>query len=130
MFTHSIRWRLQLWLAFLLLCVLSGFGAAVYQLQRANQFIQLDEELQRRIAALSSAVRGGPPPGSGPGRRPFEGGPPPFEEDGPRRRMPPPNRPDHPDARGPGPPREMGPREFRPSGEVLRLFDETETNGF
>ena len=130
MFTHSIRWRLQLWLAFLLLCVLSGFGAAVYQLQRANQFIQLDEELQRRIAALSSAVRGGPPPGSGPGRRPFEGGPPPFEEDGPRRRMPPPNRPDRPDARGPGPPREMGPREFRPSGEVLRLFDETETNGF
>ena len=37
MFTHSIRWRLQLWLAFLLLCVLSGFGVAVYQLQRANQ---------------------------------------------------------------------------------------------
>jgi hypothetical protein len=74
MFTHSIRWRLQLWLAFLLLCVLSGFGAAVYQLQRANQFTQLDEELQRRIAALSGAVRGGPPPGSGPGRHPSGGG--------------------------------------------------------
>lgn len=138
MFTHSIRWRLQLWLAFLLLCVLSGFGVAVYQLQRANQFNQLDEELQRRIAALSSALRGGPPgPGSGQGGpRPFEGRRPlDFDEDGPRRRI---ERFDHFDSRGPGPgpgrgpgsPREMGPREFRPSPEVVRLFDEAETNGF
>jgi heavy metal sensor kinase len=29
-----------------------------------------------------------------------------------------------------GPPRESGPREFHPSAEVLRLFDEAETNGF
>ena len=69
MFTHSIRWRFQLWLAFLLLCVLTGFGVAVYQLQRVNQLNQIDEELATRVAALSLAVRGGPPPfDRGPGR--------------------------------------------------------------
>src|SRR5436190_10229588 len=100
MFTRSIRWRLQLWLGFLLLCVLSGFGVTIYQLQRVNQFKQIDEELQRRVAALSSAVRGGPPPGFGKGHGPFRrgpgardfddepGGPPPFE-DGPGRPPPP-----------------------------------------
>jgi len=139
MFTHSIRWRLQLWLAFLLLCVLSGFGVAVYQLQRANQFSQLDEELQRRIAALSSSVRGGPP-GPGMGRRPLDGPPPEFPDEGPSRHRVFRERMDRPGPRGPGPgspedmrlgpPREGGPREFRPSEEVLRLFDESETNGF
>ncbi|MDB6129225.1 MAG: Sensor kinase CusS [Verrucomicrobiales bacterium] len=60
MFTHSIRWRLQLWLAFLLVCVLSGFGLTVYQLQRITQLNQLDEALKRRVAALNLTVRGGP----------------------------------------------------------------------
>jgi len=36
MFAKSIRWRLQLWIAFLLVCVLSGFGITVYQLQRLH----------------------------------------------------------------------------------------------
>src|SRR5438270_2909063 len=57
MFTHSIRWRLQLWLGFLLVCVLSGFGVTVYQLHRNNQFAQIDEELERRVDVLSSALR-------------------------------------------------------------------------
>ena len=39
MFPRSIRWRLNLWLAFLLICVLSGFGFTVYHLQRVNQLI-------------------------------------------------------------------------------------------
>src|SRR5213079_506328 len=73
MFTKSIRWRLQLWLAFLLLFVLSGFGVTIYQLQRVNQLKQIDQELERRVAVLAAAVRGGPP-GFGPGRM-REGGP-------------------------------------------------------
>src|SRR5262245_31883566 len=103
MFTRSIRWRIQLWLAFLLICVLSGFGATVYQLYRLSYFDQLDEELARRVAALSADVRGrgpGGPPG-GPGK-----GPPPMDES---------RRP----FRGPGDHffRERGgPREFNRSG--------------
>ena len=54
MFTNSIRWRLQLWLAFLLVCVLSGFGITAYQLHRTNRLSQLDEDLRRRVAAISS----------------------------------------------------------------------------
>ena len=72
MFTHSIRWRLQLWLAFLLVCVLSGFGVTVYQLHRVQQFNQIDGELERRVGSLSSALRAGPPPGFGLARQPFE----------------------------------------------------------
>ena len=56
MFFRSIRWRLQLWLAFLLVSVLSGFGVAIYQLQRLNQLKQIDEELERRVAVLSGAL--------------------------------------------------------------------------
>jgi heavy metal sensor kinase len=141
MFTNSIRWRLQLWLAFLLVCVLSGFGFTIYQLQSIHQMNQLDEELGRRVAALSSARRGGPPPEFGPGR---------FEErrrgpefDGGPKRMPPPGErgdlPPHdwPEFRPRGGPREMrgGPgepnaREFRLSAEAASLFDERRTNGF
>ena len=61
MLFKSIRWRLQLWLAFLLVCLLSGFGFTVYQLQRGSQLRQLDEELERRVAVISAAIRGGPP---------------------------------------------------------------------
>src|ERR1035441_10742529 len=57
MFTQSIRWRLQLWLAFLLVCVLTGFGVTVYQLQRLHQLNQIDEELGTRVSALSKAFR-------------------------------------------------------------------------
>jgi len=54
---HSIRWRLQLWLASLLICVLTGFGITVYQRQRVNRFHQIDAELEIRVAALSRVVR-------------------------------------------------------------------------
>src|SRR5882672_7783923 len=72
LFTHSIRWRLLLWLGFLLVCVLTGFGFTVYQLQRVNQLNQIDEELERRIEALVTSLRPSPPPRSGGGRSPFE----------------------------------------------------------
>src|SRR5438477_4504344 len=142
MFTKSIRWRLQLWLGFLLLCVLSGFGVTIYQLQRVNQLNQIDEELKRRVAALSFAVRGGPPP-DGKGHGPFRRGPGPRDfDDGPRgpppftdgRGGPPPmrGRPGEPSRGGPGEMHEMrgGPREFRLSFEFANLFDQTQTNAF
>ena len=61
MVTKSIRWRLQIWLGFLLVCVLSGFGISMYQLQRINQWKKIDGELERRVMALSGALRGRPP---------------------------------------------------------------------
>src|SRR5882724_10083432 len=131
LFTHSIRWRLQLWLAFLLVGVLSGFGVTVYQLQRIHQLNQLDEELGQRVSVLSRAVRGGPPPDHGPGHSPFEG-----RHDGPgfdfgngsRPPPPPRGRMDSP----PDGPRGMriGPREFHLSPENASLFDEGRTNAF
>ena len=54
---QSIRWRFALWLAFLLACVLTGFGFTAYQLHRTNRFDQLDDELERRVNALSTALR-------------------------------------------------------------------------
>ena len=73
-FTKSIRWRMQLWLAFLLVCILSGFGVTVYQLHRTNLFNEVDKELARRISALNGDVRGRPPFGRPPGRSPLEPG--------------------------------------------------------
>ncbi|HEX5606304.1 MAG TPA: hypothetical protein VFY96_07310, partial [Candidatus Binatia bacterium] len=52
---------MQLWLAFLLVCLLSGFGLTVYQLERISQLSQLDGELERRVAVISGAIRGGAP---------------------------------------------------------------------
>ena len=68
MFTRSIRWRLQVWQAFLLVCILSGFGLTAYQLHRTNRLRQIDEELERRVAVLSGEVRVLPPLGQPPGR--------------------------------------------------------------
>src|SRR5438477_12862169 len=56
MFTHSIRWRLQIWLAFLLVCILSGFGFTAYQFERANRLSQIDSEVHRRVAAVCTAL--------------------------------------------------------------------------
>jgi len=126
MIIKSIRWRLQIWLAFLLVCVLSGFGVTVYQLQRVNQFKQIDEELERRVGALDRAVRGGPPPDFGRGRPPFDGRPgePAFDDEG--NRLPPPlhgGREFFPP--GPGPEMKLRPREIRLSPEVSALFEDT-----
>ena len=76
MFPRSIRWRLQWWLAFLLVCILSGFGVTAYQLQRMNLFNQIDQELERRVAILSGEVRS-PPPSGKPGSSSREDGHPP-----------------------------------------------------
>jgi two-component system, OmpR family, sensor kinase len=128
-FTKSIRWRLQLWLAALLVCVLTGFAATIYQLQRISQLREIDEELERRVAVLSGAVRGGPPrPGFGPPR--FESRPEPHKFDKDRPPPPPPRgHPDQPPFRGErkGP---FGPRDFEISPEIASLFDPTGTKAF
>jgi heavy metal sensor kinase len=131
MIIKSIRWRLQIWLAFLLVCVLTGFGVTVYQLQRVNQFKQIDEELERRVAALDRAVRGGPPPDFGRGRPPFDGRPgDPVFHDGANRPPPPLHGGREVFPPGPGPEMKLRPREIRLSPEVSGLFEDTRTNGF
>jgi len=127
MFFKSIRWRLQLWLAFLLVCVLSGFGVTIYQLQRVSQLRQIDEELERRVAVLSGAVRGGPPPKRSFAPPPFERGPGPRDFDKDNRHPPPPEGrpPFRGERKGP-----FGPRDFSISEEISSLFDQSSTSAF
>src|SRR3989475_5421123 len=130
MIINSIRWRLQVWLAFLLVCVLTGFGVTVYQLQRVNQLKQIDEELERRVAALDRAVRGGPPPDFGRGRPPFDGRPgEPGFDDGVNR-PPPPHGGREFFPLGGGPEMHLRPREIRLTPEGSALFDDTRANSF
>jgi two-component system, OmpR family, sensor kinase len=140
MFSKSIRWRLQLWVAFLLVCVLAGFGITLYQLQRIQQLNQVDEELGRRVATLSSAVRGGalrppfergprgPGPEQGPGGPPLEIGPGPSSFDA----KPFPSPSDYRDRGGPekGPRWPFSPRERQLSSEATTLFSAAGTNDF
>lgn len=129
MLIHSIRWRLQLWLAFLLILLLSGFGTAVYQLQRTTLYDQLDEQLERRVVVLNQAVRGGTPPE---GRRP----PPPDTNDDLGRFDRPPGKPPRfgPPPDGPGPGRGPGGRnerrDIRLSTEQEELFGQGLNEGF
>lgn len=88
----SIKWRLQLWYGLLLLCVLAGLGLSAYQLDRGRQFQRVDQEIHRRIGALTQQMRRPP---RGPQGRPqldeppspqgFPGDGPPEEEARPRR---------------------------------------------
>ena len=117
MFAKSIRLRFQLWLAFLLFVVLSGFGFTSYHLYRGAELRRIDEQLVRRLGAVGVDVR--TPPA---GRRGFDG-PPPGEDDGPRK-GPPRDR----DFRGR--PAFMMNREIHLSSRTENFFDENQTNGF
>ncbi|MFM7816662.1 MAG: hypothetical protein ACKPGI_06810, partial [Verrucomicrobiota bacterium] len=72
LFPHSIRWRLQLWLAMLLVLVLTGFCVAVARLHRISEFQRIDEVLEARLTHLGSAIREGPGPGPRPVRPAWE----------------------------------------------------------
>jgi two-component system, OmpR family, sensor kinase len=137
MFPKSIRWRLQLWVAFLLACILSGFGITAYQLDRTNRLNQIDKELARRVSAVSTEVRarfsfGGPwprPPGPEGEREGFGRSP----------RMRPPDSGFGDPRRWPGPDSSLSPRppngrfgapEVRLSTQTLNLFEPAETNSF
>lgn len=107
-FVKSIRGRIVLWLAFLLVAILSGFGVTAYQLYRVNQLAQVDESLERHVASIATDLRpkiGGP---GGPGGERWQGRPPREElEFDELDRRPPPDR---------KPPGEGGPRGFREPG--------------
>ena len=141
MFTKSIRWRMQVWQGFLLVCILSGFGVTAFQLHRTNQFRQMDEDLERRVAALAGDMHGRPPFGRPPGRSPTEPAPdkPWLSEPGPDKPrpfdrglgFPPGGRPEL-DSRGPRGRLEdfFETREVHLSARTMSLFDQTETNDF
>jgi heavy metal sensor kinase len=123
---NSIRWRLQIWYGLILVTVLAGFGFTAYQLERGRQFRRIDDELQRRVGAVASALRQ-PPRNRGPNGpedRPFDG--PPSEDQPPDR-----PRPGQPFNDGP-PPRQFlrGPGEFHLQPQHAALFEESDTNGF
>src|SRR5579862_6996902 len=63
---RSLRLRLQLWLALLLVCLLAAMIAMAYELQRVNRFQQIDAELEIRLMSLTlnvrELVRNSPPP--------------------------------------------------------------------
>jgi two-component system OmpR family sensor kinase len=58
---HSLRWRLQLWLALLLAFLLGGFGFAVWTGEKTKAAQRLDQELSAKAADIAQWVRGIPP---------------------------------------------------------------------
>ncbi len=83
----SIKWRLQIWYGLILLAVLAGFGITAYQMERDREFRRIDDELQRRFAAVANALH---PPGRPERRPPPFGGPPPEQIPS---ELPPPSNP-------------------------------------
>jgi heavy metal sensor kinase len=55
-FTKSIRWRLLLWIALLLVLILAALDLAACKIYFANSVARLDENLRRRVAVMSVAV--------------------------------------------------------------------------
>ena len=114
----SIRWRLQLWYALVLLVVIGGFAGILLYEVRAARFREVDHGLDASIHYMDTSLRrlppwelqGKPAPASDE-RRP----PPPKPDDDPSR--PPPQRDD--DRFGPPPERDddpSRPRRSRPCG--------------
>jgi two-component system OmpR family sensor kinase len=88
---RSIRWRLQIWHGLMLAIVLLGFALTAWRLELAGRFQRVDQELERRVAAVDDLIRrGGDSPGPPPRNGPPDGPPPP---DGPRPPRPPDERP-------------------------------------
>jgi two-component system, OmpR family, sensor kinase len=63
-FTHSIHWRLLLWIAFLLGAVLLALDFTAYTIQFNKRVSQLDAEMKLRLTLLSAAFAP-PEPGNG-----------------------------------------------------------------
>ncbi len=68
MIVNSIRWRVQVWHALILVAVLIGFGLTAYHVTRDNQLRRVDQELDQRLMALFRPQ----PPGRPPERPPDE----------------------------------------------------------
>lgn len=85
---RSLRWRLQIWYGALLGAVLAGFAATAFALARESHLRRIDEDLDRRAAALMPALRGPPRDRPGP---PHPAGTPLHEPLQPPMRRPPPS---------------------------------------
>jgi two-component system, OmpR family, sensor kinase len=59
----SLRWRLQIWHALILTCVIAGFGAALYLQIRRATLGDIDEELLSGARVLEATLAMPPPPG-------------------------------------------------------------------
>jgi len=129
---NSIRWRLQLWYGVILVLVLTGLGAAAYDLARSRLYRQADQGILHRVSVIANTLHN--PQGRPPPRRGQEGD------------FAPPNGPDDPAGLG-GPDRPNGPPEegmdrpqnrrqpFRPENFRLQprdqsLFDAADANSF
>ncbi len=60
--TRSIRWRLLLWIAFLLVFILAGLGVAAYEIHWSHHLELLDGQLRRQVVDVSSLFYMPPPP--------------------------------------------------------------------
>ncbi|MGA9777672.1 MAG: ATP-binding protein [Verrucomicrobiia bacterium] len=113
MIFKSIKWRLQLWYGLILVLVLAGFGFTAYQLEWGRQMRRIDEELQRRVGVLATALRPPPPRGPDFDGQPF-GTPPPD-----------PHLEGAPPGQNPGPP-----VEFHLPPQAAGLFGPSDPNNF
>lgn len=66
MFHKSLRWRIQAWHGFLLVCAVGALLVAFYSYERAEKLRDIDTQLQATLTPLLPAI-GGHPPGGGPG---------------------------------------------------------------
>ena len=88
MFPKSIRWRIQAWHGFLLVCIVSALVAGFYSYERRARFREVDSRLHEtispllpRLAPLRPGGREGRPPEGGTHRPPSgEFQPPEFDE--------------------------------------------------
>lgn len=78
---HSLRWRLQLWLALLLAFLLGGFGFAVWTGEKTKAAQRLDQELSAKAADVAQWVREVPPDMNGAQSRGGQPPQPPPEDD-------------------------------------------------
>jgi heavy metal sensor kinase len=56
MIFNSIKWRLLLWMAFLLTVILASLGVAICHIHLADQLRQFDDRLERQVATMSAAL--------------------------------------------------------------------------
>lgn len=107
MIFKSIKWRLQAWHSFLLVCLVSGLLSGFYVFERRARIHAIDNELAEALTPL--LPRYAPPEGRGPENR--------REGNRERGQFPPPNEGPFPPGDGGPPPREMdfrGPEDDRP----------------
>ncbi len=96
---RSIRARLQIWYAIVLVVVIGGFAGVLYYQVRTDRLRRIDARLEAAVRYLEATVRSLPPHELIDGPPPAGDGPPPPERPPFRRPGPPPGRRPQPDDR-------------------------------